>query len=210
MADYLVNLNDFSKLSFIKEMKKYADCNNVPIISEEGLSLILLIIRLTNSKRILELGTAIGYSACNMALASSDIIIDTIERNDLMIDMAKKNVQDLNLSSQINILKGDALEYDVDNLLNTYDVIFIDAAKAQYRKFFEKYEKKLNSHGVIICDNLNFHGLVEQEKIIGSKSLQALVKKIKSFNEWLKCNPYYNSFFMNIGDGMSVSMKKEE
>jgi predicted O-methyltransferase YrrM len=191
----------------IANLEQYAKDNNVPIVTKEGLELIKLIIKLKNCKKILEVGTAIGYCSINMALISDDITIETIERKDNMYEQAVKNVANANLENRISVFKADALEMDLSLLREEYDLIFIDAAKAQYRRFFEKYSPLLKANGVIVSDNLLFHGLVESEFIEG-KDLRALIRKIKNYNTWLFENDDFDTTFLRIGDGMAISIKK--
>ena len=186
----------------IEELEKYAKENNVPIIQKDGLNFIVDYIRNNNIKKILEIGTAIGYSAINMALINPEIQITTIERNKEMYDKAHLNIKKFHLEKRINIIFGDALTTKING---KYDLIFIDAAKAQYIKFFEKYKVNLNKKGVIITDNLNFHGLTNNIENIQSKNLKALVKKINNYKEFLKENQEFNTKFYEIGDGIAVS-----
>ena len=186
----------------LKDLEKYAEENNVPIIQKEGLNFILNYIKENKVKKILEIGTAIGYSAINMALIDENIKITTIERNKEMFSLAKKNVKDFNLEKWINIIYADALEAEIKD---KYDLIFIDAAKAQYIKFFEKYKSNLKENGAIITDNLNFHGLANNPEEIHSKNLKALVRKINNYKEYLKENKEFKTNFYEKGDGISVS-----
>ena len=186
----------------IEELEKYAKENNVPIIQKDGLNFIVDYIRNNNIKKILEIGTAIGYSAINMALINPEIQITTIERNKEMYDKAHLNIKKFNLEKRINIIFGDALTTKING---KYDLIFIDAAKAQYIKFFEKYKVNLNKNGIIITDNLNFHGLTNNIENIQSKNLKSLVKKINNYKEFLKENQEFNTKFYEIGDGIAVS-----
>ena len=186
----------------IEELEKYAKENNVPIIQKDGLNFIVDYIRNNNIKKILEIGTAIGYSAINMTLINPEIQITTIERNKEMYDKAHLNIKKFNLEKRINIIFGDALTTKING---KYDLIFIDAAKAQYIKFFEKYKVNLNKNGIIITDNLNFHGLTNNIENIQSKNLKALVKKINNYKEFLKENQEFNTKFYEIGDGIAVS-----
>ena len=186
----------------IEELEKYAKENNVPIIQKDGLNFIVDYIRNNNIKKILEIGTAIGYSAINMALINPEIQITTIERNKEMYDKAHLNIKKFNLEKRINIIFGDALTTKING---KYDLIFIDAAKAQYIKFFEKYKVNLNKNGIIITDNLNFHGLTNNIENIQGKNLKALVKKINNYKEFLKENQEFNTKFYEIGDGIAVS-----
>lgn len=186
----------------LKALEKYAEENNVPIIQKEGLNFILNYIKENKVKKILEIGTAIGYSAISMALIDENIKITTIERNKEMFSLATKNVKDFNLEKRINIIYDDALEAEIKD---KYDLIFIDAAKAQYIKFFEKYKSNLKENGAIITDNLNFHGLANNLEEIHSKNLKALVRKINNYKEFLKENKEFKTNFYEKGDGISVS-----
>lgn len=191
----------------LTSLEKYAKEKKVPIIQKEGLNFLLKIIKENNIKTILEIGTAIGYSAINMAKIDSNISVTTIERNNEMYMQAKQNIKDFKLEDRINLIYGDALFTEIEG---EYDLIFIDAAKAQYIKFFEKYKKNLNKKGIIITDNLNFHGLAKNPEEIKSKNLKALVKKINLYKEFLKENKDYSTTFYEIGDGIAISKRKGE
>ena len=186
----------------ITNLEIYAKENNVPIIQKEGLNFLIKYIKQNNVKTILEIGTAIGYSSINMALVSDDIQITTIERNEKMYKQAIKNIKDFNLENRINVIYGDALDTVVQD---KYDLIFIDAAKAQYIKFFEKYKQNLQMNGTIITDNLNFHGLALHPEEIHSKNLKALVRKINNYKDFLINNKEFQTVFYEIGDGIAVS-----
>ncbi len=186
----------------ITNLEIYAKENNVPIIQKEGLNFLIEYIKQNNVKTILEIGTAIGYSSINMALVSDDIQITTIERNEKMYKQAIKNIKDFNLENRINVIYGDALDTVVQG---KYDLIFIDAAKAQYIKFFEKYKQNLQMNGAIITDNLNFHGLALHPEEIHSKNLKALVRKINNYKDFLINNKEFQTVFYEIGDGIAVS-----
>lgn len=207
MNKYFTELNTPLGNKTLIEIKEEALLNKVPIISDDGLQLLKLVINLSKAKKILEIGTAVGYSAINLALISKDIHIDTIERNESMYNKAISNISKMALDKQINVIYSDALEYNVDSLTADYDLLFIDAAKAQYIKFFEKYEKLLKPQGIVVSDNLLFHNLVITSEKIESRNLRSLVAKIKNYNEWLSQNPQYQTIFLNIGDGMAVSEK---
>ena len=186
----------------ITNLEIYAKENNVPIIQKDGLNFLIEYIKQKNVKTILEIGTAIGYSSINMALVSDDIQITTIERNEKMYKQAIENIKDFNLENRINVIYGDALDTVVQG---KYDLIFIDAAKAQYIKFFEKYKQNLQINGTIITDNLNFHGLALHPEEIHSKNLKALVRKINNYKDFLINNKEFNTTFYEIGDGIAVS-----
>ena len=194
--------------TIIKEMERYAEANNVPIIEDDSIKFINKYIELNNVKSILEIGTAIGYSAMLMASTSEDVEVTTIERDDKKYREAVKNINRAGLDKRIEIVFNDAL--DVNLAGHSYDLIFIDAAKGQYIKFFEKFENYLNPGGVIISDNLKFHGLVKEKDRIESRNVRQLVGKIEKYIEFLKGNDKYITKFYDIGDGLSVSFKKND
>lgn len=194
------------KYALIREMKQYAEVNNVPIMMDEGIDFLTTFILKNHVKNILEIGTAIGYSAIMMALVDPNVKITTIERDEIRYLEALKNVKAFDLENRITLIYNDAFNVKLDE---KFDLIFIDAAKAQNIKFFEMFERNLEYRGVIITDNLKFHGLVDKkEEEIKSKNLRALVRKIKDYVDYLKTNEKYNTEFFEVGDGISVSTRK--
>ncbi len=193
------------RYGFIDQIKDYASRNNVPIMNDSGIRFLTNYIKDNKVKNILEIGTAIGYSAIMMAIVSDDINITTIERDEKRYLEAIKNVKKMDLEDRIHLIYKDA--FDV-KLSDKFDLIFIDAAKAQNTKFFEKFEYNLNSNGTIITDNMNFHGLVlKNENEIDSRSLRQLVRKIKNYKVFLENNSKYKTSFIEVGDGIAVSRK---
>lgn len=191
----------------VKEIRTYAKENNVPIMMDDGIEFLTNYIVKNKINTVLEIGTAIGYSAIMMALANPNLTVTTIERDEKRYLEALKNIKKLNLENRITLVFNDALCVNIEG---KYDLIFIDAAKAQSIKFFEKFEKNLNPGGVIITDNLDFHGLVKKkEEEIESRNLRALVRKVKEYITFLKANDRYETEFLSIGDGISVSKKIE-
>lgn len=212
LENYLNKLNNNTKLSeTISLIHDDSLSNEVPIIKDDGLDCLLGLCSIIKPKRILELGTAVGFSSIMMAL-STDATIDTIERNEEMYQKAIENINKCDLSKRINVFYNDISEISLDKLANSYDLIFIDAAKAQNKKFFLKFSPLLSDNGIIITDNILFHGLVEKyhnnELTDVSKDLKAMVRKIDEYNIWLKELPEFNTTFLNIGDGLAVSVKK--
>lgn len=194
------------KYALIREMKQYAEVNSVPIMVDEGIDFLTTFILKNHVKNVLEIGTAIGYSAIMMALVDPNLKITTIERDEVRYLEALKNVKAFDLENRITLIYNDAFNVKLDE---KFDLIFIDAAKAQNIKFFEMFERNLEYRGVIITDNLKFHGLVEKkEEEIKSKNLRALVRKIKDYIDYLKTNEKYNTEFFEVGDGISVSKRK--
>ncbi len=193
----------------INKMKKYAKDENVPIIEDDGLEEVIKIIQKYNVKSIIEIGSAIGYSAIMMS-NSCDCKIDTIERDPKMHSQAMLNVESANLDSKINLHFGDALSDDFDLPMNV-DMLYIDAAKSQYRRFFEKYNKHLKKGSIVVFDNLKFHGYVDMElNEIKSRNLRQLIRKLKEFNQYVDKIEGYKYHFIDVGDGIGVLEKEED
>ena len=192
----------------IQEMEAYASENNVPIIQKESIVYIMKYIKEHNIKSILEIGSAIGYSAILMASASEDAKVTTIERDETRYMECIKNIKKCDLDKRINVVYQDALEVNLTGV--EYELIFIDAAKGQNINFFEKYKNFLSKDGIIITDNINFHGLVGKSDTIESKNLKQLVEKIEGYIEYLKDSDEFTTEFLDIGDGLSVSRRKDE
>ena len=191
----------------LNEMREYAKLNHVPIINDDGLSFLKTIIALYKPKNILEIGTAIGDSSSIMSM-TSDSTVYTIERDEVMYNEAKKNISDLNLDGKVNIIFDDALN-SFDKLSDKkFDMIFIDAAKSQYTKFFELYTPLLNKGGIVVCDNMYFHNLVNSDLESLSKNVRNMVKKLQMFHEFLLNNDNYETSIFDIGDGISISISK--
>ncbi len=193
----------------IMEMEKYASENNVPIIEKDSIAFIMKYIKKNNIKSVLEIGSAIGYSTILMASSNQDTIVTSIERDETRYMECLKNVKKCGMEKKINVVYQDALELNLSEDLR-YDLIFIDAAKGQYIKFFEKYKNFLNPNGTIITDNINFHGYVGQSSKLDKGNLKSLVEKIEKYIEFLKTNPEFDTKFYDIGDGLSVSTWKNE
>ena len=176
----------------IKQMEEYAEINNIPIMEKKGINFLCKFIEKNEIESILEIGTAIGYSAIRMALVNENVEITTIERDEKRYLEAVKNIKKCGLEKRITPILGDALEI---NVKGKYDMLFIDAAKGQYLKFFDKYTKNLYDDGVIVSDNMSFHGLVENPETIKNRNTKQLVNKIKKYIKFLEENEEYETKF---------------
>lgn len=188
----------------LSEIEEYAKEKRIPIMMKDGIEFLCNYIKEHKIKRILEIGSAIGYSAIKMALVDKDIKIVTIERDKERYDEAIKNIDYFNLNEQIEIINGDAMDVSVDGM---YDLIFIDASKGHNIDFFEKYQNNLDKNGVIITDNLSFHGLVEDERLIETKNQRGIVRKIKMFIDYLDNNKEFVTEYVAVGDRISISRR---
>lgn len=189
-------------------LKEYANEFKTPIIMEEALLYIKGLIKERKITKILEIGTAIAYSGLHFVSVDENIKLDTIERNSEIYEVAKGNVSKYDINKQINLHFGDALEYPLEALDSEYDMLFIDAAKAQSQKFFERYLPLLNEDAIIITDNMNFHDVDINDPTI-SKNLKNMLKKIERYHDWLANHPDFNTEFVNLGDGLAITVKKK-
>ena len=207
--DFISRFTTISHDDLSLEMKTYAKEKDVPIIQDDGLEWMLQLLRIKQPQAILEIGSAIGYSSLMIARHLPNCQVVTIERDESRYLDASNYHSRSNIRNQVMLIKGDALELDNEQLpIAEYDVIFIDAAKAQYQRFFEKYESLLKADGMIISDNLLFHGHVLDSDQKQSRNLKQLVRKISRYNEWLLNHPSYHTLMLPIGDGVAVSLKK--
>lgn len=192
----------------IKVIKNYALEHNVPIMQDSGMDFLIEFIIKNNIDSVLEIGSAIGYSAIMMAKANPNLKITTIERDQERYLEAVKNVKLCGLEDRITLVFSDAFDVDLDD---KFDLVFIDAAKGQNIKFFEKFSFNLNVNGYIITDNMNFHGLVDKlPEEIESRNLRQLVRKIREYREYLQNIEGYEVEFLNIGDGVAIARKIDE
>lgn len=194
----------------VKEIRKNALDKNIPIMQDEGIEFLLNFIKSNNIENILEVGTAVGYSAIRMASISPLIKVTSIERDSTRYMEAVKNIAKEHLEDRITLIFKDAIDVEFDK--NTkFDLIFIDAAKGKNADFFQKFQKYLKPNGYIITDNLKFHGCVDKPlEEIESRNVRGLVRKIRSYIEFLKSNEEFETEFYDVGDGVSVSRRKSD
>ncbi len=195
-------MDRISKL--IKEIEEYGIKNNVPIMSEDTIETIKNIITVNEFHTILEVGTAIGYSTICFASTPGVSNITSIERDPIRSAIAVNNVKESGLKN-ITLRHTDALEIE---LHDKYDLIIIDAAKSQNMKFFNKFKENLNEDGIIIIDNLSFHGYVNQEERIKSRNLRQMVNKIRKFIDFLNNNEEFTVKYIEVGDTLGVCKRK--
>jgi predicted O-methyltransferase YrrM len=189
----------------ITQIEEYAKEHAVPIIKEEGSEFICKYIRDHNVKKILEIGTAIAYSSIKFAKQAEDIFVTTVEYDIDRYHQAVKNILDNNLMDRITVYLADAATLEFNE---KFDLIFIDGPKAQNLKYFEKFKHNLADGGVIVTDNLSFHGMVEDLSLTHNYSTKKLVKKIRKYIKFLEENQEFETEFFDIGDRISFSKKR--
>jgi len=188
----------------IEEARNYGIKNDVPIMGIDSIKEIKKIIDKNKIKSILEIGTAIGYSTLCFAECSSVNKVTSIERDKIRYNIAVSNVRKSGLD-YINLICDDALNTEIKD---KYDLLIIDAAKSQNMKFFNKYKENLNDNGIIIIDNLSFHGFVGNSSNIKSRNLRQMVRKIEKFIDFLDNNEEYSVEYIDVGDRLGICKKK--
>lgn len=209
MNKYLEKFNrKLSKIN-IDPLEEYARKHHIPIIEYDSLMIILSLIRAKKVSKLLEIGTAIGYSAIQMASCFEKLNIDTIERDQFMYDEALKNIRLYQLDKRIKPHFADALNIDLNCLDKSYDMLFIDAAKSQSEKFFKRFLPLLKEDAIIITDNILFHGCIENRENL-SKNVRKMVEKIDNYNNFLSSLNDFETIFINVGDGLALTMRKNK
>lgn len=195
----------------LNQIEEYALERHIPVMQKEGILFLICKLQEMKAKSCLEIGSAIGYSSMMMALNVNELKIDTIELNDERYQEAVMNIQKHQLENRISIFHDDALTFDESKLnYQPYDCLFIDAAKAQYQKFFEKYISFVKNDGIVIVDNLDFHGMIFDIDHIKNRNTKQLVKKIKRFKDWIFNHEDYDVNYYQIGDGICVIRRKDQ
>ncbi|WP_347862691.1 O-methyltransferase [Salimicrobium sp. PL1-032A] len=208
-TDYLRMLLPDSK-EHIVEIEEYAELNRVPIMEKESMHFIKQLIRIKQPAKILEIGTAIGYSAIQMAEAHPSVHIVSIERDADRYEEAVRNAERSGYADRLHFHHGDALKMkDLIAEHGLFDVLFIDAAKGKYQQFFEIYEPMLHSDALIISDNVLFKNLVADPDH-DNKRMNKIAAKIRRFNEWLTDLDGYETSIVPIGDGVAITTAKDQ
>ncbi len=208
IENYLRDLKDIKDEKLL-EMSKYAEENHVPIVERESEEFINFLISMKKPKKILELGTAIGYSSISFAKRNKCIEkIDSVELKEEMVEIARKNISDVGLDEIIRVHNSDAYDFLVD-LEEKYDLIFIDAAKGQYEKYFDSALKNLNEKGIILCDNVLFKGMIAEDSLVKRRKI-TIVKRLRKFLKDISSDERFISSVVPIGDGILLVRRKDE
>jgi predicted O-methyltransferase YrrM len=191
----------------LEELENYANENNVPIVHKEVAELLKVMLKIQKPKRILEVGCAIGYSSILFANAlEGNCKITTVERNEDMIKVAKENIKKAGFENVITILEGDAVE-KLNEVEGPFDMIFLDAAKGQYKLFYDMVIDKLKIDGVLISDNILYKGMVASDEYVIRRK-KTIVKRMRNYLDYIcSCN-YLDTSLLPMGDGVAISYKK--
>lgn len=193
----------------LQELHEEAIRDDVPIIKHEMEQFIKFIISLHQPKRILEIGTAIGYSSIVMlSVAGSDTSIVTLEKSERMIPKAKKNFKTFGVESQVKLLEGDAVK-TLKSLDEPFDLIFMDAAKGQYMNFYEDSHRLLKPGGLLIADNILQDGLIAKSRFAIPRRQRTIHGRMREFITLMSNHPEYTTSVLPIADGATISFKKK-
>ncbi|MEW9121322.1 MAG: O-methyltransferase [Thermotaleaceae bacterium] len=191
----------------LKEMEDYADEHHVPIIQPEVAKVLEVIAKLSGANHILEVGTAIGYSSIILSNATAENTkITTIERRKDMIEKAQQNIKKAGLTERIRILEGNAEEI-LPSLTDSFDFIFLDAAKGQYMEFLSACIHLLHPKGVLVSDNVLYKGMVASNQYVIRRK-KTIVKRMRTYLDYIMHHPTLTSCLLPIGDGIAISYKK--
>ena len=194
--------------SFLKDLERYGEENHIPIIEREVAQLLKVLLKIHRPKKILEIGTAIGYSALVMASSTHrDSNIVTIERRLDMVELAKKNIENTEYKERIKIFYGEAEEI-LPKINEKFDFIFLDAAKGQYLDFFNHCANLLEDKGLIVSDNVLFKGMVATDKLVIRRK-KTIVKRLREYLKYISNLEGYESCVIPIGDGVALTYKEE-
>lgn len=192
----------------ITAIRKEAEEQGVPIIRREAGEFIRLLLRMKKPVNILEIGTAVGFSAIFMSrFIAEDGHITTIENYQPRIDKAKENIKLAGAEKKITLLEGDANEI-LPTLSDQYDLIFMDAAKGQYGSFFKNAIPLLAPEGILLCDNVLQDGDVLESRFAVTRRNRTIHARMREYLYELKHDERLDTAILNIGDGMSLSVKK--
>ena len=196
------NMNEFE----LEKIKEKALENHIPIIMDDSLEVIAKILIEKKPKRILEIGTAVGYSAmCFSKYLAEDGLIDTIERDEKRIEEAKQNFKKVEVENKINLYEGDAVEI-LPTLNEKYDVVFIDAAKGKYPFFLKEALRMLKQDGIIFADNILYKGYVMSD--YNKHKQRTAVRNLREYIKETTENPNLETEILEVGDGLAISKMK--
>ena len=191
----------------LKEIEDFARENGVPIVQKETGVFLEFMTSMKKPKRILELGTAVGFSSILMYEASGvEPEIITIERDEKMIELATMNLEKFNLSDKIKIEQGDCLEV-LEKLEEPFDLIFMDAGKGHYNHFLPHCLRLLNKDGIIIADNVLFRGMVACKDLVKRRKI-TIVKRMKTYLELVTKDKDLITSVIPMGDGIAVTKRR--
>jgi predicted O-methyltransferase YrrM len=205
MDEYLRGLIPESEV-FLKELEVFAEEHGVPIAQKETINFLQTMIAIKKPKKILELGTAIGYSAILMNRVCDSSVV-TIERDKKMVEIAEENIKKANLEGKIKIIEADCTEA-LEQLEDEFDFIFMDAGKGHYNKFFPHCMRLLGKDGIIIADNVLFRGMVPNNELLIRRKI-TIVKRMRKFLKDISEDENLYTSILPMGDGIAIITRRQ-
>jgi caffeoyl-CoA O-methyltransferase len=193
--------------SLLRRLEEEAQAEGIPIIRPAAAAFLRMLCEIQNPRNILEIGTAIGYSTIHMAEAAARAEVVTIEIDSERAARAALNFQEAGLAERIRLIEGDALEH-LPSMRETFDLIFIDAAKGKYVQFMEEAFRLCAPGGIIVSDNVLYRGLTALPPEEVNRRHRSTARRLREYNEWLANHPGLSTTFLTVGDGMAVSRKR--
>ncbi len=193
-------------MSTLEELKQYARERYIPVMLDETKELLFEVVQKRQPRRILEIGTAIGYSGIVMLSAAPDALLNTVEMSETAVAVAKANFAEWGMSKRVNIFVGDARQI-VPQLTGSYDLVFLDGPKGQYEVFLPYLTELLTVGGTLVCDNVLYKGLVEHVPENKRHKHITVARNMHAFLEDITANSHYSTQLYRIGDGVTVSTK---
>ena len=193
----------------LKELEEFARRENIPIIPHETVAFFRLFLQTMQPKSILEIGTAIGFSALLMAEQVPDAKIMTIDRNEEMIGFAKENFARFDQRKQITLLEGDAVDL-LEHIEQRFDLIFMDSAKSKYIVFLPEVLKRLEVGGVVILDDIFQGGDVARDSMEVRRGQRTIYRGLQSLFDATLDHPGLTASLIPLGDGILMIRKNEE
>ena len=206
MEDYIRGLIP-ERTGILKEIEDFARENGVPIVQKETGVFLEFMTSMKKPKKILELGTAVGFSSILMyESAGTEPDIITIERDENMIEMAKINLDRFNLTDKISIEQGDCLEV-LERLDDKFDLIFMDAGKGHYNHFLPHCLRLLKQDGIIIADNVLFRGMVPSDDLVKRRKI-TIVKRMRTYLDMVSNDENLITSVIPMGDGIAITKRR--
>lgn len=195
-------------MSTFSDLTRYGIVHLVPILQADSMEYLENLARTLRPARFLEIGTAIGRTALRIAQLVPDCQVVTIEKDPQMAAIARQNIEQSDFAGRVTLIEGDAREVPIEPQL--FDLIFIDAAKGQYRRFFERFSPLLAPGGLIVTDNMFFHGLVEHPDRTHNRHTKGLIRRLKAYRQFLEDNEEFETVIVDTGDGVAISRRKAD
>ena len=205
ITEYIRNLIP-ERDAFLKELENFAAENHVPIVSPEVGQLLTTMLQIHQPVRILEVGTAIGYSALRMSFSVPNAEIITLELRDEWADLAEENFKKAGKESSIKVIRGNAVE-TMKLLDGPFDFVFLDAAKGQYLEFFNESMRLLSEGGLLFSDNVLYKGMVASRALLIRRKI-TIVKRLQKYLKLLSEDQRLATSVLSVGDGVALSVRK--